>query len=321
MTVKENMAKLTAAPASQSYAIPDRNTLIAFFTFVIIAGGAAVAVRIAYTEMAPYALGAARFGVAAVIFWILTLARKVEIPRGRALSGAVIYGALSVGLAYVFMSWGLVKMTASLFQVIMALVPLATILFAALHRLEKLQLRILLGALLAVAGISVAVNGYQAAEVSIPHLLAVIAGVLCLAESSVVAKMIPRSHPLATNAIAITVGALILAAGSILRGEVWVIPTLPSTWLAFLYLTVGVSVIVFMLFLWVLKRWTASGTSFSFVLMPLVTMLAASWLGGEQITWNLAAGAALVICGVLVGALLQPKKKDKPQHEYDCKPC
>ena len=130
MTVKETIVQPAATPASQSYTIPDRTTLIAFLILVILAGGAAVAVRIAYAEMAPYWLGTTRFAFAAAIFWALMLIRKVEMPRGKALTGAVIYGALSVGLAYIFLSWGLVKTPASLTQVIMALVPLVTILFA-----------------------------------------------------------------------------------------------------------------------------------------------------------------------------------------------
>ncbi|MBI2325418.1 MAG: hypothetical protein HYU87_10720, partial [Chloroflexi bacterium] len=40
--------------------------------------------------------------------------------------------------------------------------------------------------------------------------LALLAGVACAAESGVVVKYFPRSHPAATNAIAMPVGALAL---------------------------------------------------------------------------------------------------------------
>ena len=189
-----------------------------------------------------------------------------------------------------------------------ALVPLLTILFAFLHRLEKLRWQGITGALLAVAGIAFAVNGYKGAAISIPHILAIVAGTACIAESLVIAKLIPRSNPIATNAVAMTVGSAMLLFVSLLTREQWVIPTKSATWVAYLYLVVFVSVIVFLLYLWLLERWTASGTSFTFVLMPLVTIVLASLISDEPITLSLIIGAALVISGVLFGALIKPKR-------------
>ena len=65
----------------------------------------------------------------------------------------------------------------------------------------------------------------------------------------------------------------------------------------------------FFLYLYVLGRWTASGTSYGFVLVPLITVVLASWLAGEQITVSYIIGSALVLLGVYVGALMRPKKK------------
>lgn len=113
------------------------------------------------------------------------------------------------------------------------------------------------------------------------------------------------------NAIAMTIGALILGTISLITNEPWVIPTQVDTWLAFGYLLVFVTVIVFLLYLYILGRWTASGTSYGFVLTPLVTIIVASLLAGEQITLSFIAGGVLVLAGVLVGALL-PSKPPKP---------
>jgi len=246
----------------------------------------------------------------------------VALPRGKALAGAALFGFLGVGASFLFLMWGLVETPASLFQVIGALVPLLTILFAFLHRLEKLRWQGITGALLAVAGIAFAVNGYKGVAISIPHILAIVVGTACIAESAVIAKQIPRSNPIATNAVAMTVGSAMLLFVSFLTREQWVIPTKIATWAAYLYLVVFVSVIVFLLYLWLLGRWTASGTSFAFVLMPLVTIVLASFISDEPITLSLIIGAALVISGVLFGALLKPKQREKPAAQtYYCQPC
>ncbi len=308
MAVNESQLKSSIVPAQQSLAFPDHTTLIAFIFMVLVAGGAAVAIRITFVELPPFWSGGARFGLAALIFWVLMLVRRVALPRGKALAGAALFGFLGVGASFLFLMWGLVETPASLFQVIGALVPLLTILFAFLHRLEKLRWQGITGALLAVAGIAFAVNGYKGVAISIPHILAIVAGTACIAESLVIAKLIPRSNPIATNAVAMTVGSAMLLSASLLTREQWVIPTKSATWAAYLYLVVFVSVIVFLLYLWLLGRWTASGTSFAFVLMPLVTIVLASLISDEAITLSLIIGAALVISGVLFGALINPKR-------------
>jgi drug/metabolite transporter (DMT)-like permease len=52
-------------------------------------------------------------------------------------------------------------------------------------------------------------------------------------------------------------------------------------------------------------------------LIPLVTIVLASTLAGEEITWSFLAGGGLVLAGVLVGALLP--SKTKPAAIEECK--
>ena len=128
-----------------------------------------------------------------------------------------------------------------------------------------------------------------------------------------IAKKFPRSHPIATNAIAMTIGALILGTTSLITNEPWVIPIEIDTWVALGYLIVFVTIIVFLLYLYVLGRWTASGTSYGFVIIPLITVVVAATLAGEQITLSFIAGGVLVLAGVLVGALLPSKPPTPPE--------
>jgi drug/metabolite transporter (DMT)-like permease len=62
-------------------------------------------------------------------------------------------------------------------------------------------------------------------------------------------------------------------------------------------------VVAFLLYMFILGRWTATGASYAFVLNPLVTMVLATFLTEEAITATFLAGAAVVLIGVYVGAL------------------
>jgi drug/metabolite transporter (DMT)-like permease len=303
MAVKE-----TAATPLVTSVTPGWTVTLAFIFFVIFIGGASVAVRITYQELAPFWVATARFGLGALIFWVIAAVKKIPIPKGRALLGAVLYGVFGVGLSFVLMAWGLTETPASLYQILMALIPLATIFLSAVQGLESITARSILGALLAIAGIITVVGGSGSTNISIPHVIAIILAAVLVAESSVILKRFPHNPPVMTNAVSMSVGALILGAASILSGEAWTIPVQISTWMAFLYLVLFVTVIAFLLYIFVLGKWSASRTSYGFVLTPLVTVLVAAVIAGEVISINFVLGAAFVLAGVLVGALLPGKK-------------
>lgn len=305
--------------ASPVSTLPDRNVLVPFAAFIILVGGAPVAIRIIYSELSPFWLGLARFGFGAAVFWALALFKGLQVPKGRALVGAVLYGALGVGISMVLMGWGLVKTSASLAAILMAMVPLMTVLLAALQGVESLTGRGLFGALIAIVGIAITVGGASSVNISLPHIAAIIAGTGFLAQSGVVIKRFPPNPPIMTNAIAMTVGASILAIASLATGESWVIPAQPGTWAALGYLGIFVTVFAFIFYMQVLNKWSVSGTSYGFVIIPLVTVIIAALLTKEQITINFLIGAALVLTGVLVGALLPGRKKATEINE--CKDC
>lgn len=280
-----------------------------FLLFVLINGGGSVAVRLCYAEMSPFWVGASRYLLAGLAFWLLAAARRIPFPRGRALAGAVVFGVLTVGLTFILISWGLVATPASRYQILMSIVPLLTIFLASLHGIEAVSWRGVAGSLLAVAGIAFTMGGGGAAQLSAPHVAAILVAAVFLAEGGVLIKMFPPVPPILMSAIGLTIGAVMLGTASLLAGERWTLPVLPGTWIAYLYLLLFVTVGSFLLYLIVLGRWSASKTSYGFVLVPLVTIVVASSLAGERITPGFLAGAGLVLAGVLVGALLPTARK------------
>jgi drug/metabolite transporter (DMT)-like permease len=295
--------------ASTSPAQPDRSVLTYFAAFILLVGGAPVAMRISFTELQPFWMGLARFGLGAAAFWALALFKRLQVPKGRALVGAMLYGTLGVGISFVLLAWGLVKTSASMAALLMAMVPLMTVLLSFSQGVEAFTIRGLFGALLSVAGIAVTVGGASAADISLVHIGAILLGTVFLAQSGVIIKRFPPNPPIMTNAVAMTVGAAILGAASLVAGESWVIPSKPSTWAALSYLVIFVTILAFMFYLQVLNKWSASGASYGFVVIPLVTAAVAAVLSNEPITTNYIIGAALVLAGVFVGALLPPRKK------------
>lgn len=302
------MKKSDTFPNSINTTVPDRFTLLAYGLTVLFAGANAVGVRFTVAELPPFWGAGMRFALASLIFWVITLSRKTSFPSGRALAGVVLYGFFSFGASYAFLYWGLQVVPAGLTQVILALVPLLTFFFAYFHGLETFRWRGLLGALLAVGGIAYAFFEQPGEGLPILSLLAIVAGAACIAEGTVVVKLYPRSDLFMTNALGMTVGALVLFLLSVISGEAWSLPTQTATWVAIIYLVLIGSVVVFYLYLFVIQNWTASATSYQFVLFPFVTVLIAGWLANEAINSAFILGGALVLVGVWIGALSNSSK-------------
>jgi len=65
------------------------------------------------------------------------------------------------------------------------------------------------------------------------------------------------------------------------------------------------SIAMFGLYLFALRRWTASAVSYVTLLMPLITVPLAAALIAEQVSIWFLAGGAIALVGVYVGAFLK----------------
>jgi drug/metabolite transporter (DMT)-like permease len=282
---------------------PDRSTLAAFGVLVVLVGANPVAIRFSNRELEPFWGGGVRFTVAALLFWAIVRGRGLPVPRGPGLAGAALYGALGIGAFFALAYWGLVRVNAGLAGVIFATVPLLTFFFALIQGLEPFRWRALAGGLVVVAGIAVVFGDQIRADVPLAGLLSLLVAALCAAETNIVVKRLPSIDPVVTNAIAMTVGAILLLAISFVSTERHVLPTRAATWTALAYLVTFGTVGLFLLFLFVLKRWLASSVAYEFVLAPFVATALGAWLLDESFTLLAVVGAALVLVGVYIGAL------------------
>jgi drug/metabolite transporter (DMT)-like permease len=270
---------------------------------VLIGGSNFVAVRFSNAELPPYWGAAIRFLPASALLAAAMVLWRIPIPRGASLRGAAIYGALNFGAGYALGYWGLVDTPAGTAAVILATVPLFTLALVAIHGQEPFRIRGLVGGLIALSGIGLVFREQLSASVPILALLAMLGNAAVAAEAGVIAKGMPRMHPIATNAVGMLVGGVVLLILSIAVGESRVPPHAPETWAAVVYLSVVGSIGLFGLFLAMLRRWTASASSYALVAMPLVAIALGAVVRGEVITPVFIAGGVLVAVGVYIGAL------------------
>lgn len=283
---------------------PDRTTLVAFAAVVLAGGSNMVAVRVSDSGLDPFWGATLRFAIAAAVVLVGMRARRLRLPRGRAFAFAATYGFLTFGLSFALFYWGMVHVPAGTAGVLMASTPLLSFVLAVGHGLEPFRWRGLVGAVLAIAGIVTIFAGQRGGGTPVASILAILGSAACAAESGIVLKRAPQTDPVAMNAAAMLVGLPILFALSLLAHERFAAPVHASTWAALLFMGLIGTPVLFVLYVFVIDRWTVSATSYQFVLVPVVAIALAWALIHEPLTMALALGAPLVLAGVWMGAIV-----------------
>src|SRR5215216_4874413 len=133
---------------------PREGLLIAAFAAIaVLVGGNAVGIRFSNRELDPLWGAGLRFGLAAILLAAGMAVMRLKLPRGRALTGALLFGLLDVGGAFAFGYYALVELHAGFGSILLALVPLATLLLAVLQRQERVKVVAVAGTLVALVGV------------------------------------------------------------------------------------------------------------------------------------------------------------------------
>lgn len=290
----------------------DGKTYAAFAGAVLIGGANFIAVSFSNKELPPFFGATFRFALASVLYFLIARARRVPRPARRSIAGAMLYGLLGFGAAYALLYYALVGLAAGTVSVIMAAVPLFTLVIAVLLGQERFAMRALFAGLLAIAGIAVLSLGSLGGDVESSYILAAILAAITTSASSVVAKALPDVHPVNMNAFGMGAGSILLAAGSLAFDEPWPLPQASQTWMAVIWLVIFGSIGLFQLFLFVIKRLMASATVYAITAMPLVAVVLGALLLDQPITVEVLSGGALVLTAVFVGAISGKRSRKAP---------
>jgi drug/metabolite transporter (DMT)-like permease len=301
--------------------VVERLTLVAFATVVLLGGLNGIAAKQILRELEPFWSGVMRFAVAGLIMLAIVVLTRRALPRGRSLLGAMAYGILGFALTFGLVFSGLRDTPISTAAVFLALTPLMTFGLAIAHGQERFRAQGLLGGVVALAGVALIFVDQLAADIPLGSLVLLVLGVLCLAETGVIVKLIPRSDPVSTNAVGMLTGCGALLVLSLVTAEPRGLPTQPITWAALVYMFTLGSVVLFGLFVYTLERWTASAVSYSDILIPLVTITIATLLTGERFTPWFVLGGGVVLAGVYIGSFLHlPRRRTATTSVPECLP-
>ena len=280
-----------------------KQLLTAFFW-----GGTFIAGRIVAKGVDPFAAAFIRFTIAGIILLIAIRVLEGKLPR---LSKKQFFSVFCLGMTGIFtynilFFEGLKSVQAGRASLIIALNPIIISLFSSVLFKEKLTLPKFAGILLSVFGAMVVITYGDFSTIFTNPLsrgdLLIFGCVASWVAYSLIGKSVLSGlSPLATVGYSASLGALLLSVPAILNGVLADLPSyLPSQWGSLFYLGFFGTVLGFFWYYEGIEKIgpTKAGVFINFV--PVSAILLAYSILGEPITWSLATGAGLVICGVLL---------------------
>lgn len=270
----------------------------------MIWGSTWLVIRIGDEAALPPFLGASlRFVLAAILLWIWVWVRKIPLPRTpREVRVALVSGLLGAGTSYSIVYWCSQFIPSGLESVIFGTMPLWTVLIGTfVLRYEKLSIVKLAGVLTGVMGIAIIfypeMKHVSGSDLSVLALL--LCAPLVTAITLVVTKKDGRSiHPVALNAVSISIGAVIvsiLAAFNTSAADLHFNVT--QLWTVG-YLALFGTVISFVVYYKLLHSTAAVTMAYVTLISPVIAVLLGWLVLHEHLSGYDLAGSAAVLTGV-----------------------
>jgi drug/metabolite transporter (DMT)-like permease len=287
------------------------------FIAAVLFGSSVVAVRVAVQDVPPLSLAVLRFGQGGLLLVFLILlvgARDLLRVEWRDLPLLVLLGAVLFTVFPVTFNASLRLIEASRGALVLATIPIWSVLLARMAQSERLAPRQVVGVFLSLGGVGLALAerglGLQGGLGNLVGDGLMLVTALCGAAYGVLAqRAFSRYRALTVITYAMVLGTLLLLPAALVEGLVGVLPQLDLQAGALLvFLGVFGGALGFFLWTFALTRLTPTQVAVYINLNPLVAMVLAAALLAERLTVIFAAGFGAVLLGVLL--VNWPKRRE-----------
>lgn len=254
-------------------------------------------------ELSPLWIGAMRTaGGGLVLFGLIAAGRNRLGALWRLWPHLLLLGTCSTAYPWVAVAWAQRSLDSGLTGLLMALVPISTLLVAAAARTERITVVRLGGLLLALGGVAIVAGADLDDTGRLTAILVVVSGTILYSLGAVYAKRVLSG----------TTTPLQLAAGQVLAAAVVITPVAllvdgappalatlrPATIGSLAMLGVASTGVAYAIYYTLLHRVGATNASLTAYLIPLVAVVAGATLLDERLGWPVVVSGALIAGGI-----------------------
>jgi drug/metabolite transporter (DMT)-like permease len=278
---------------------------IVFITLGLIWSSSFLWIKIGVNEIGPTSLVAFRVLFGALTAGAVALYLKSEWPTDlKTLAYFAIIGPTSLAIPIFLISWGEQTIDSAVASVLNATVPLFTIVISHyfLHD-DKMTLQKVTGLLVGFAGIMILFSKdlIDSKHSNIIGQLAVVLASLFYAGSAVFTrKVTAHVQGMSRNALPLITASLFMWIIIPVTDKPLMVPELPITWAAVLWLGIFGSGFAMLMFYYLLHEIGPTRTSLVTYIFPVGGVILGVFFLGEDLSWQLVAGTALIISSLIV---------------------
>lgn len=282
-------------------------------------GASFLLIKISIVEIPTLTLVAARLLIAAVILWGAMKMAGQHLPRGTKIWVWIIVAAIFGNvLPWWLITWGQVKVDAGLTAILMATMPLATLLLAHVFTEdEKLNIWKMLGVMVGIAGVVVLIGYDQLTTLGDDTIrqYAIATAAICYGVNAIVTKQL-IGHPRRAMAASLMIVSLIMVLpfAIIIDQPLAIAPSL-GVIIAVVLLGVFPSALGTLMIFAIVARQGASFLSQINFLVPVFGVLWSYLFLSEQLSFNAFIALILILVGVALARINPNILKRKAQNK------
>lgn len=280
---------------------------LGMFALVIMFGSAFMFTKISVHEYPPTIVAGGRIIVAAIVLIILSILRRDSFSFLRKhwvlLVALAFFGCC---LPFYLISWGQQTVDSSIAGILMAIMPLTTILLAHFFVAnEQLTVNRVVGFLLGFVGILVlfgptAFVNFDANSNRLVAMLAILAGAISYAVNTIIAKRLPNESFVALSAVVMVFASIIMLPAILLIDQSWQFSIQSSEFLSLVLLGIFPTALATVIYFAVIARVGPSFLSQINYLIPVWAVIIGILFLNESIGFNAIIALVIILLGIAI---------------------
>lgn len=263
--------------------------------------------KLAVQDFSPIAMTAVRVYIAAIILVAIAFIRKESFGflRNYWLPLTVL-AVLGNCLPFYLISWGQQTVDSTITGILMAIMPLVTIVLAHFYILEeRLTVFRLAGFLLGFAGIVMLFGPTASTKLEnsanmIISMLSIVGSAVCYAIAAVLARRLQKISFLASSTVVMIIASLVMLPALLLTSDEWLIKTYSTGFLALLALGIFPTALATIMFFAIIARSGPSFLSQSGYLIPVCAILMGVMFLGETVDALTIISLLVILVGIAI---------------------
>jgi drug/metabolite transporter (DMT)-like permease len=266
-------------------------------------GGSFVLIKLAVDAVPPVTMTTARVAIGAMLFLAIILATGRRLPSDPRIWGwALLAGLFGLALPFSLISWGEERIDSGLAAILMAGMPLITLILARLVSRESLTIPKLTGVAFGIAGLVILIGPETLTNLGDDAIrqVAVVLASFCYAVNAIVTKRISGQDPYSISAAIMICGTAMLLPASLLLDAPWTLEPAALDLFALGMLGIFPTGLASIIMLAILRRQGAGFFAQINFLVPLFGVLWGFMILSERPPASALAALAVILAGIAI---------------------